>query len=143
MRTTDVTFKLLSIGQALRRWQGAMAEVDERRRDRIARYAEEIAATLARTADAFERLEREPGDKAAARAATRELARISGYIEGIAATLEGRIDGRRVIGLRRRLEGLALEGQIPATIACADATCVERLTAAEGYFHAIADGLRT
>ena len=44
----------------------------------------------------------------------RELGRLSGYVENIVATLEGRIDGRRLSGIRRRLEALAEDSLITA-----------------------------
>ena len=142
MRLVDVTLKLLGITEAMRRWQGVIAEVDDKRRDRIARFADEIAGTLARAIQAFERLEKDPADKAAARVAVREFGRLGGYIETIVATLEGRVDGRRLQGVKRRLEGLALEGGIAASVSQADAARIERLAAAEGYFRALADSLR-
>ena len=142
MRLIDYTLKLSGITDVLRRWQGVFAEVDERRRERIARYADAIADTLARANRAFETLERKPSDKAAQRVAIREFGRLGGYIESIVATLEGRIDGRRLAGIKRRLEGLALEGLIAASVRQVDAARIERIAAAEGYFRALADGLR-
>ena len=142
MRVIDVTLKLLGITEAMRRWQGIIAEVDDQRRARIARYGDDIAGTLARARRAFERLERDPADKAAARIAIRELGRLAGYIESIVGILEGRIDGRRLAGVKRRLEGLAPEGLIAASLGKVDAQRIERLAAAEGYFRALADGLR-
>lgn len=142
MRLVDYTLKLLGISEALRRWQGVITALDDKRRDKVARYAEEIAGTLARACEAYGRLEAEPADKAAARSAIREFGRLQGYVENILAVLEGRVDGRRLTGLKRRLEGLAVEGLINSSIARADATRIERLAAAEGYFRALADGLR-
>ncbi len=142
MRIVDYTLKLLGITEIMRRWQSVIAEVDDRRRDRIARYAEEIAATLARATDAMEKLERDTTDKASARIITRELGRLGGYIENIVTTLEGRVDGRRLQGVKRRLEGLATDGLVASTLRSTDPKRIERLAAAEGYFRALADGLR-
>ena len=142
MRLFDFTLKLLGITETMRRWQIVIADVDDRRREKIARYADEIAGTLARIAEAFELLDRNCNDKAAARRAVRELGRLGGYIENIVVTLEGRVDGRRLSGVKRRLESLALESHIAATVRLADAARIERLAAAEGYFRALADGLR-
>ena len=119
-----------------------MSDVDDRRRDKIARYAEEIAGTLARATEAFERLDRDAADKAAARMATREFGRLGGYLENIVTTLDGHIDGRRLAGVKRRLESLSLEGLISETVRQASPARIERLVAAEGYFRALADGLR-
>ena len=141
MRVFDFTLKILGITEAMRRWQIVVSDVDDRRREKIARYADEIAGTLARAAEAFERLDRDPLDKAAARAATREFGRLSGYIENIVVTLDGRVDGRRLAGVKRRLEHLAQVGLISETVRQADAPRIERLAAAEGYFRALADGL--
>lgn len=142
MRIVDFTLKILGITEAMRRFQIVVSDVDDRRREKIARYADEIAGTLARAAEAFERLDRDPQDKAAARIATREFGRLSGYIENIVVTLDGRVDGRRLAGVKRRLEHLAKAGLISETVRRADAAHIERLAAAEGYFRALADGLR-
>jgi hypothetical protein len=142
MRVIDYTLKLLGISEAMRRWQGVLGDMDEKRRERVAKYAEEIAGTLARAAEAYERLEKEPGDKAAARIAVREFGRLAGYVENILGALDGRVDGRRLAGIKRRLEGLAMEGLITESLRRADAPRIERLVAAEGYFRAFADGLR-
>lgn len=142
MAFVDFTSKLLGIGESMRRWQGVIAEVDEKRREKVARYAEEIAGTLLRAGEAYERLEKDPNDKAAARIAIREFARLAGYVENIMETLQGRIDGRRLTGLKRRLEALASEGLIADSLKRADAARLERLAATEGYFRALADGLR-
>ena len=142
MRLVDLTLKVLGITEAMRRWQIVVADVDDRRREKIARYAEEIAGTLARASEAFERLDRDATDKAASRVAIRELGRLSGYIETIVVTFADRVDGRRIAGVKRRLEGLAETGHIAATVRGADAGRIERLAAAEGYFRALADSLR-
>ncbi len=142
MRLVDYTLKLLGLSETMRKWQGVIAEVDDKRRDKVARFADEIAATLARAGDAFVRLDKDPADREAARIATREFGRLSGYVETIVATLEGRMDGRRLAGVKRRLEGLAADGLASASIEKANAARIERLAAAEGYFRALADGLR-
>ncbi len=142
MRLVDYTLKLLGMTEALRRLQGVLGDVDDKRRDKIARYAEEIAGTLARAADAYERLDKDATDKAAQRIAIREFGRLGGYVETILETLDGRVDGRRLAGLKRRLEGLATEGLIVESLKRADSARIERLLSAEGYFRALADSLR-
>lgn len=142
MRLVDVTIKLLGLTEAMRRWQGVLDAVDDRRRERIARYAEAVAGTLSRCAQAYERLERAPGDQAATRVAIREYGRLAGYVEDILAALNGHVDGRRLCGLKRRLETIAAQGLIADSVRRADAPAIERLAAAEGYFRALADGLR-
>jgi hypothetical protein len=143
MRLVDYTLKLLGLSEAMRKWHGLLSALDQAQRDKIARFAEQIAATLARAAEAFERIERDPGEKSAKRAAVRELGRLSGYVENIVATLEGRIDGRRLNGIKRRLEALTADGLIADAVRKADAARIDRLLASEGYFRALADGLRT
>jgi hypothetical protein len=142
LKVVDYTLKLLGITESLRRWQGVFSEVDDKRRDRVAKYADEIAATLGRAIEAYERLEKDPADRAAERTAIKEFGRLGGYLETIVNALEGRIDGRRLAGIKRRLENLAAEGLISASIKKADASRIERLAAAEGYFRALADSLR-
>lgn len=143
MRLVDYTLKLLGLSEALRKWHGLLSALDAGQRDKVARFAEQIAATLGRTAQAFEQLERDPGHRSARRAAVRELGRLTGYVENIVATLEGRIDGRRLNGLKRRLEALAADRVIAETVSKADAARIDRLLACEGYFRALADALRT
>ena len=93
MRLVDYTLKVLGLSEAMRRWHGLLSALDQSQRDKIARFAEQIAATLARAAEAFERLEKHPSETTARRAAIRELGRLSGYVENIVVTLNGRIDG--------------------------------------------------
>ena len=109
----------------------------------MARYAERIAATLARAAVAFVRLQQEPGNARAERLATRELGRICGYVEDIITALDRHLDGRKLAGVKRRLEQLAAREPMRAAVRSADAQRIERLLEAEGYFRALADGLRT
>lgn len=142
MRVIDISRKLVRLTEVLAGWRTAIAEADERRRERIAGYAGEIAATLARLGGAYAALEQQPADRVAMRAAIRDLARLKGYVEDIAAALDGRIDGRRIAGMRRRLEPLVAEGRVVASLRLADARRIERLAAAEGWFRALADGLR-
>jgi hypothetical protein len=142
MRLADYTLKLLGLSQTMRRWLGVIAKLDEGRQEKIARFADAIAGTLARTVDAFERIEKQPNDRVARRAAIRELGRLSGYVENIVAALEGHVDGRRLAGMKKRLEGLADETLMIQSVRNADAARIERLLASEGYFRALADGLR-
>ena len=120
--------------------------LDRANRERIAGYCEAIAATLARASQALAKLANVPSDDAARRNALRELGRISGYVEWIVAILESHLDGRKIAGIKRRLEALDIErltqglaSQPPKPLRSAE---IERLSAAEGYFSALADGLR-
>jgi hypothetical protein len=135
--------KLVGLSQTLHRWHGLIRELDAGRRAKVAHYAECIADTLARAAAALARLEKDPASAHAARDAVRELGRIAGYIEDIVRTLEDHLDGRKLVGVKRRLDQLA--GREPPLSAAAGAYArrIERLIEAEGYFRALADGLRT
>jgi hypothetical protein len=142
LRLVDYTLKLLGLSQAMRKWHGLLSALDEAQREKVAHFAEQVAGTLARAAEAFERIERDPGDKAARRSAIRELGRLSGYLESIVSVLKGRIDGRRLHGIKRRLAGLAADGLMAEAVRSADAARIERLVASEGYFRGLADALR-
>ena len=61
LRFVDYTLKLLRLSQVMRTWHDLLAALDGRQRERIARFAEQIACTLGRAAEAFERIERDTG----------------------------------------------------------------------------------
>jgi hypothetical protein len=143
MGLLDYTIKLLGLSETIHRWRGALAELEAGRREKVARYAEQVAATLARAAAAFAGLEKEPANARAEREAIRELGRITGYVEDIVRALEHHLDGRKLAGVKRRLDQLAAKEPMRAAVRSADAQRIERLLEAEGYFRALADGLRT
>jgi hypothetical protein len=138
----DYTIKLLGLSEVISRWRESIAKLDTERREKVARYAEEIAATLARAAAAFAILEK-GANPAARREAVRELGRIAGYVEDIVAALEDHLDGRKLAGVKRRLDQIAGKEPVLQSVRAADAQRIERLLEAEGYFRALADGLRT
>lgn len=142
MRFVDATLKILGLSDAMWRWQELLGGLESGRRNAVARYAQAIAGSTRRAASAFERLVGHPGDAAARRNALRELGRLSGYVEDIVATLDGIVDGRRLGGIKRQLEALTADGTIEATVGNATQAHIERLVRAEGYFRALADGLR-
>jgi hypothetical protein len=141
MGLLDYTIKLIGLSETLHRWCGSIRELDAGRREKVARYAERIAETLSRAAAALAILEKEPASARAARDAIRELGRIAGYVEDIVKALEHHLDGRKLAGVKRRLDRLA--GTERGSLAGVDAGRIERLLEAEGYFRALADGLRT
>jgi len=96
---------------------------------------------LARAADAAVKLKSMPADEIARRQAVREFGRIAGYVENIVEALEHHLDGRKLAGVKRRLEQLS--GGVPLEDASLPFERVDRIVAAEGYFRALADGLRT
>jgi phytoene/squalene synthetase len=142
MGLLDLTIKLLGLSETLHRWRGLIRALDAGRREKVARYADRVAETLGRAAAALARLESEPGSARAAREAARELGRIAGYVEDIVRALEHHLDGRKLAGVKRRLEGLGGTRPLRRTLARVDAGRIERLLEAEGYFRALADRLR-
>ena len=142
MGLLDFTIKLIGLSETLHRWRGLIRELDAGRREKVARYADRIAETLSRAAAAFTALEKEPGSARAAREAARELGRIAGYVEDIVRTLERHLDGRKLAGVKRRLDRLAGKEPLRGAVAGIDSSRIERLLEAEGYFRALADGLR-
>jgi hypothetical protein len=142
MRLLDYTIKLLGLSETIHRWRGALADLDAKRRENVARYAERIADTLGRAAAAFAVLEKDPAATRAAREAIRELGRIAGYVEDIVRALEHHLDGRKLAGVKRRLDRLAGTEPMRTAVRSADARRIEHLLEAEGYFRALADGLR-
>jgi hypothetical protein len=143
MRLLDYTVRLLGVSETIHRWHVSIGALEAERREKVARYAESIAATLARAAVAFARLQKEPTNARAERVAIRELGRISGYVEDIIRALDRHLDGRKITGVKRRLDQLAAKEPMRAAVRSADAQRIERLLEAEGYFRALADGLRT
>ncbi len=142
MRLAEHTRRLLALARTLHRWAAALAALDPGHKERIAGYAETIAATLSRAADALARLEAVPGDVRARRDAQRELGRITGYVETLVDVLKHHLDGRKLAGVKRRLEQLASDGTPIDGAPAGYGRLVERLGAAEGYVRALADGLR-
>jgi hypothetical protein len=143
MGLLDYTIRILGLSETLLKWQGALTQLSAERREKVAQYAEQIAATLARAAAAFAALEKDPANARAGREGVRELGRITGYVEDIVRALEDHLDGRKLAGVKRRLELLAEREPTLAAARKADTQRVERLLEAEGYFRALADGLRT
>jgi hypothetical protein len=143
MSIADFAIHLLGLSQTIHAWFGSLSTLDADRREKIARYAEEIAATLARAAVALAAVARDQADTRALRDAIRELGRITGYIEDIVRTLESHLDGRKLAGVKRRLDQLAEPQPMRAAARRLDDARIEHLLEAEGYFRALADGLRT
>jgi hypothetical protein len=133
---------LLAIAETVHCWLSALAGLDEARRTRVGGYAEKIAATLERAGVALRELEATPGDRGASAQAVRELGRISGYIETMVGALEHHLDGRKLAGVKRRLE-LLRPGELHKSVVAGHKPIhLDRLASAEGYFRALADGLR-
>jgi hypothetical protein len=143
LRLADYAQRLLCIAETVHRWLGALSGLDDRRRVRVAGYAETIADTLARAGDALSRLGASPRNRRARQQAIRELGRISGYIETMVGALEHNLDGRKLAGVKRRLEQLRPAELHASVMSGRRPEHIDRLASAEGYFRALADGLRT
>lgn len=141
MHLVDTPKRLLAIAETLHRWAGALAALDRGRRAKVVRYAEAIADTLGRAARYSVRLAARPDDRVAERGLARELGRITGYLETLVGVLKHHLDGRKLAGVKRRLEllGSRRAGRGPGGAAARRR--VERLLRAEGYFRALADSL--
>jgi len=143
MRPAEYTRQLLALAETVHRWLGALSALDRERRLRIADYADEIAATLARATEALEKLQSGPHDKTARNQAIRELGRITGYVETMVDALEHHLDGRKLAGVKRRLEQLGPAELHKSVVSGRKPLHIDRLSSAEGYFCALADALRT
>jgi anti-sigma-K factor RskA len=143
MPITDYAQRILELAETVYRWLGQMSDLQGAKREKVALYAEEIAATLARATLAFAALEQQPTDKQQILAAARELGRIAGYVDTIVAALAHHLDGRKLAGVKRRLEHL--QPFDPDTLIAERGAfaIANRLTSAEGFFRALADALRT
>ncbi len=141
MPIADYARCVLAIAETVHCWLTSLSVLDEKRRARVAAYAEKIAATLERAGEALRLLEGAPGDRGAREKAVRELGRISGYIETMVGALEHHLDGRKLTGVKRRLE-LLRPGELHKTVVAGrKPTHIDRLASAEGYFRALADAL--
>ena len=142
VRLTDLSKRLLGLAETIHRWASILTTLDASRREKVARYADQIAETLARAANAFTILDQKPQNRAARRRAAREIGRITGYVETIVAVLQHHLDGRKLAGVKRRLEQLGFDEKADRPVSARSTSRVERLVAAEGYFRALADSLR-
>lgn len=134
--------KILSLALVLHKWLGDLAGLEPERRARVADYAEAIAETLSRAGDALARLERRQGDRSARRQAVREFGRMRGYVETIVDVLQHQLDGRKLAGVKRRLETICASELRDSRAFAVNSFRIDRLADAEGYFRALADGLR-
>lgn len=141
MRLSDYAKRLLGLAETLSTWAQYARVLDDVRRTKVARYATQVADTLARAATALEQLKADPRDGRALAGAVREFGRISGYLETIVDVMRHHLDGRKLSGVKRRLEQLDEPNRDALGGAGALHLQIDRLTAAEGFFRALADGL--
>jgi len=143
MPLLEFSKRLLAVAETFAQWGGALAALDGKRRAKVARYADAVAATLGRAAEFSVRLMENPDDAAARRGLKRELGRIGGYLETLVGVLKHHLDGRKLAGVKRRLEQLNVPLTLSGRASSRSRIRVDRLLAAEGYFRALADSLRT
>ncbi len=143
MRLADYAQHLLSLAETVHRWLGALGALDAKRRRRVAKYAEKIAATLARAGEALHRLEGAPRDGKARDEAIRELGASRAISRPSSAPSTATLTGASLPALKG---GWSSSGRASCTNAWyrgRKPRHIERLASAEGYFRALADGLRT
>ncbi len=143
MPFTDDIKKILSLAKTIYQWLGFLTDLDPTRRERVAKYADSIADTLNRAAKALILLEAAPHSKASRNKAMRELSRINGYVETLVEVLKHQLDGRKLAGVKRRLERIGTQILPPSHPDPVRKIRLDRLAEAEGYFRALADALRT
>lgn len=142
MHFADYTKRLLGLAATLHRWIDHLTGLDSRRRTTVANYADKVAETLVRAGQAIERLSQNPQDLVARRQMLREFGRITGYIETIVETLTHHLDGRKLAGVKRRLDQLDALGPDESLDPLTASRRLDRLVSCEGYFRALADALR-
>ena len=143
MAITSYTNRLIGVAATIYQWLGHLSELDQEHKGRVSAYAEAIADTLMRSSEALGQLDGTARDRGRRRDARRELGRIRGYVETMVDVLEHQLDGRKLAGVKRRLERIAVRPLGSGSSTAIDADFVDRLSEAEGYFRALADGLRT
>jgi len=139
----DYTFKLLGLSETIHTWYDQLQDLDLKKRERLAAYCEKIADTLARIATSFDQLNTNPKNQNARKKTLREFGRIAGYVEDITDTLKDHLDGRKLAGVKRRLEQLVEVARMRDALEQTDDTRINRLYESEGYFRSLADHLRS
>ena len=139
----DYTLKLLGLSETIYTWLDQLQELDLKKRERLAAYCEKIADTLTRITTAFDQLIKNPKNQNARKKALREFGRLAGYVEDITETLKDHLDGRKLAGVKRRLEKLVEEARMLDALDKVDDARINRLYEAEGYFRSLADHLRS
>lgn len=143
MRFANYTKRLLGLAATLHRWIDLLSGLDACRKAKVAIYADQVADTLARAVSAIETLHERPRNAKARRQLRREFGRIGGYIETIVETLTDHLDGRKLAGVKRRLDQLKSLGPDENLDPVSAKKRLDRLASCEGYFRALADALRT
>lgn len=147
MSVLEAALKLLGLSEALLKWHGPLRELSTARRERVATYAGEIAASIARAASAAEQLGDASLDKKSRRKLAaeivREVGRLKGYVEDVADTLKNHLDGRKLSGVKRRLQSLEIAPADLEKDGGETRALVDRFIEAEGYMRALIDRLKS
>ncbi|MEO0620103.1 MAG: hypothetical protein AAFZ01_12605 [Pseudomonadota bacterium] len=146
--------QIFGLAEVVSGWHATLRKLDASRRSKVAAYCDTVADTLARAGEALSVLATSgapDGKKAhAARALTREIARLKGNLADLAELLEGELDGRKIAGVKRRLAGiverrgvdtLLARAREPGEVSGLDRR-LEMLSEAEGEFRALGDRLK-
>lgn len=142
MSFLKTTAKLLRLSETILKWHGSLTDLQLKQREKLAKYADEIAGCLARCVTACRQLADTGDNRAAALEVVRELGRMKGYVEDVTEALQDHLDGRKIAGVKRRLESLTVPPAKADGREFADPTNIERLLEAEGYIRSLADRLR-
>ena len=142
MRFAEYTKRLLGLAATLHRWIDLLTCLDAKRKAKVAVYADQVADTLSRAVAAIETLNQNPKNSRARRQMLREFGRINGYIETIVETLSHHLDGRKLAGVKRRLDQLDAIGPDESLDPLTASRRLDHLVSCEGYFRALADALR-
>lgn len=146
--------QILGLADAVMGWRSSLRALNAKERAKVAVYCDTVADTLARTGEALERLSddtmRARSRDKAGRDMRRELARLAGNVRDLADLLDGHLDGRKIAGVKRRLEGIVEQQTVDTLLLAARQTGevaglkrrMEMLADAEGVFRALGDGLK-
>lgn len=147
MSVLEAALKLLGLSEVLLKWHVPIRELSAARRDRVAAYASEIAASIGRAASAAEQLGEAGLDKRARRKLAaeivRDVGRLKGYVEDVADTLKNHLDGRKLAGVKRRLQSLEIAPGELEKDGAETRALVDRFIEAEGYMRALIDRLKS
>ncbi|MEO1543173.1 MAG: hypothetical protein AAFR75_04045 [Pseudomonadota bacterium] len=140
--SNNLTQKLIALAKTIAGWATELDKLNDEHRAKVAEYLDKVADTHARASAALSHLETEPTNKKQKRIAEQEFGRIKGYVDTIVDVLYGHLDGRKLAGVKRRINGIDTDIRIGEPGSNTIVRVVQHLNEAEGYFRAIADALR-
>ncbi|MEO1206854.1 MAG: hypothetical protein AAFV45_11035 [Pseudomonadota bacterium] len=140
--TRSRTQQLIALAKTIAGWATELDKLNEEKRAKVADYVDKVADTLSRASGALDELVDDPGNKKQKRIAEQEFGRIKGYVDTIADVLQGHLDGRKLAGVKRRINGIDTDVRIAPRGSNTLPGIVAKIHEAEGYFRAISDALR-